>query len=72
MDHLDYRSQRVMMGAGIAAGASTQQQEGGAQALATATDDMLGDLANQHDVGGETLAQDAIDDEHVVAQNGLE
>ena len=54
VDHLDHRRQRVLLGARDSRVAPRgQQQQRRAQALAAAADDVLGDLADQNDVGGE-------------------
>ena len=60
------------MGALVPAGARGQQDERGPQALAAAADDVLGDLADQRDVGIEALPEDAIDLGHLGREQGFE
>ena len=72
VDHLDHRRQRVMVRSRVAAGARRQQQQRGAQPLAAAADDVLGDLADQRDVGIEARAQHAVDLGHVGGEQRVE
>ncbi len=72
MDHLDDGGQRVLVGPAVAGGACREEQQRGPQALAAAGDDVFGDLSDQHDVGVERGAQDAVDGRHVGADHGLE
>jgi hypothetical protein len=52
--------------------AGRQQHQRRAQPLAAAVDDVFGDLADQHHVGIQALADDMVDGEHVVGQIGLQ
>ena len=65
MNHLDDGGKRVVVAPPITAGIGRQDKQRGAQALAAAPDDVFGDLPDQHDVGGERVAQHAIDLHHL-------
>jgi len=58
MNHLDHRSERVLMRAPIAAGLGNQQQQRRTQPLAAAGDDVIGYSADQRDVRVQRFAQD--------------
>jgi hypothetical protein len=61
MDEFDDRGQLVLRGAFGAAGIRGQQEERGAQALPAALDDVVGDRADEDDVGSELPADDVVD-----------
>ena len=72
MDHFDHRSERMLVRSTVTAGVSDQQQQRGTQPLAAAGDDVVGDPADQSDVGVQRLAQDPVDGREVVAQRRLQ
>ncbi len=72
VDHFDHGRQNVVILPAIAGRARSEEQQGRAQPLAAARDDVLGDLADEDDLGGKGLAHDAVDGGHVRADRGLE
>ena len=72
VDEFDYRGEFVMGASLIIEAAGRQQHQRRAQPLAAAVDDVFGDLADEHHVGIQALADDMIDGTHVVGQVGLQ
>ena len=64
--------QLVVLGPGIAQCFGAEDDQRGAQALAAAVDDVLGDLSYQHDFGMQAVTYDMIDGSHVRAQEFVE
>jgi hypothetical protein len=62
----------MVIAAVVPACARREQQQRRAQALAAAGDDVIRDLANQHDVRAQALAKHAIDRGHIVADDGVQ
>jgi hypothetical protein len=60
MDELDNRGQLKVVPAGISAGACREDDQRGPQSLAPAADDVVRDLAYQHDVGIEPVTDDLV------------
>ena len=62
MDELDDRGeQRVLLAADSRARVAASRTQHRPQALAAAADDVLGDLVDQHDVGGQARADQRVD-----------
>ena len=60
-----------MMPASITHGAGRQQDERRPHALAATADDVLRNLADEHDFGMQTVADDGIDGLHVGPDQGV-
>ena len=72
VDHLDNRRKRVVLVALVAARARGEEDEGRAQTLAAAADDVFGDLAYQHDFGAQRVAQHEVDLRHFGGEERLD
>ena len=72
VDHLDDRGENVMVGPSVPGRTCGQQQQGRAQPLAAAGDDVFGDLPDENNLGIEGLAHDAVDGVHVGADRSLQ
>ena len=70
VDHLDDRGERVLVAAGVAACAGGQQQQRRPQPLAAAADDVVGDLADERDLGGERALERRVDLGHAGTDDG--
>jgi hypothetical protein len=71
VNELDHRSQLMVLPPLIAESTSHQQHQGRAHALATAIDDVLGNLANQNYVGMKAISNDCINGLHVGPDKGI-
>ena len=72
MDELDHGRELVRIRTAMPERARRQQQQHRPQALAAGADDVLGDLVDQHHVGGQAAPDQRIDRRHVVAGEGLD
>ncbi|MNM79414.1 hypothetical protein D3C81_913420 [compost metagenome] len=72
MDELDDRRQLVVLRAGAADRVTGQHHQHRPQAFATGGDDVVGDLVDQDNVGGQAPADQGIHGSHVRCGKGLD
>jgi hypothetical protein len=72
VDELDHGGELVRIRAAVSERTGGQQQQHGPQALATCTDDVFGDLVDQHHVRSEAMPDQRIDRGHVVTGECLD
>ena len=70
MDELDHRGKLDACVSPIAGRSGGEQQQGRAQSLPASRHDVLGDLANKHDLGIEPPADDPVNALHIFGNKG--
>lgn len=72
MDEFHHCGQFMMMDTLIAEGTGSEQHQRGPHALSTAIDDVFRHLADEYDIGVETVANDGVYGFHVGPDEGIE